>query len=155
MLLDFGKDVLISTIVVWNRIDDGRINRIIGCTLSIISNANITVFSQPFDKVQEAYEYDFGPRPSTIIPSPKIPIYARYIKLQRVYKTPIPTTGDNIINILGIDVYDAIGTFISDQSTPYMSAVTQGNVAQNGPQYLIDGVHQKFKADGSCHGESH
>ena len=61
-LIPIMKDVSMSTIVLWNRLDGLYPNLIIGCTLSIISNANITVFTQPFDKVQDANEWDFGPQ---------------------------------------------------------------------------------------------
>jgi hypothetical protein len=71
-------------------------------------------------------------------------IKARYIKLSRVYSYK-----DNAFNILGIDVYDNHGTFFSNQSTPIISQVLENDTDQFGPQYLIDGVHQEFKPDGS------
>jgi len=51
---------------------------------------------------------------------------------------------DNYINILGIDVYDNDGFFISGNSTPSYSLnqTFTNNNALYGPQYLIDGIHQ-------------
>ncbi len=42
MELDFGQDMLISTIVHWNRAIEAT-ERILGCTLSIINNSGFTV----------------------------------------------------------------------------------------------------------------
>ncbi len=45
MQLDFGQDVAISTVLLWNR-QDCCSNRIIGTKLSIFSNAGVEVFGQ-------------------------------------------------------------------------------------------------------------
>ena len=72
MLLDFGNDVLISSVVIWNRLGlrsdfdvngSGWAEQIIGCTLSAISDDGITVFSQPIDKWQDIYKWEFGRDP--------------------------------------------------------------------------------------------
>jgi len=46
----------------------------------------------------------------------------RYVKLSRVSKSS-DSTAQYLIHILGIDVYDVNGIFISNQSTPSMSSV--------------------------------
>jgi hypothetical protein len=75
-------------------------------------------------------------------------LMARYIQLTRTSPSP-DSSLPFLINILGIDVYDDHGTFISNQSTPYISQVLFDDTAQFGPKYLIDGVHQAYKPDGS------
>ena len=80
------------------------------------------------------------------------PSYGRYVRLVRENPTPIGLgSGNNIINILGIDVYDLNGAFISDQSTPYISSIHLNDPNKHGPNYLIDGVHEEFKTDGTSY----
>ena len=73
-----------------------------------------------------------------------LPILARYIKLSRSSPSGLTSSNQQMINILGIDVYDDVGTFISDQSVPYINQVFGNNSALYGPQFLIDGVHQGY-----------
>jgi len=63
MQLDFKKDVSISSIVLWNLMQSGQGIRMIGCTLSVVSNSGITVFSHSLNTVQVVYDWEFGPRP--------------------------------------------------------------------------------------------
>ena len=81
--------------------------------------------------------------------NPTSPYYfARYIKLTRVNQSP--DTGSLYgFHVLGIDVYDGNGTFISSQSTATMSSIFGNDANQFGPQYLIDGVHAKTDAGGN------
>ena len=73
-----------------------------------------------------------------------LPISARYIKLSRSTTSGVTSNNQQIINILGIDVYNQIGTFISDQSIPYINQIYANNSVFYGPQFLIDGVHQGY-----------
>jgi len=74
------------------------------------------------------------------------PLSARYIKLYRGFKSPL---GDHYIHILGIDIYDTYGTFISDKSISSMSNIFQNDSSHYGPQFLIDGIHKEMKQDNS------
>jgi len=84
--------------------------------------------------------------PSYIYRTTSSTIYARYIKIYRVSQSPL---GDNYIHILGVDVYDVNGGFISNQGTSSSSDVYQKNSFLYGPQFLIDGVHKEVNYYGS------
>ena len=78
-----------------------------------------------------------------------LPISARIIKLLRVSPSNSAFGGSNYIHVLGVDVYNTSGTFISNQCNATMSSIATGDPSQYGPQYLIDGAHQEFKSNGS------
>jgi hypothetical protein len=82
----------------------------------------------------------------TLKPSSQPTLQTWTIRLERIdyyswlWYTPI--------NLLGIDVYDTGGNFISNISTPTMSSTLDNDYAHHGAQYLIDGVHELWGADG-------
>jgi len=145
MQLDFGKDVSISRIVIWNRIACCD-TRITGTSLSVINNANANVFSSSITTRDVAYSFESSS--STLQPVrfslPNI-LYGRYLKLSRDFPASLHDgDGPNCINILGIDEYDINGIFISEQSTPSMSTICNNEQTHFGPVYLVDGVHSEL-----------
>lgn len=168
MELDFGRDVSISEIVIWN--DDRAFccqRRIIGTNLSVKNDAGVVVYSQniTIDPLELHFTFGVSIAPTTMIPptiNPTGPtvrpsqkptrfdrsrlIYGRYIRLSRVAVSPDAGryTFGYVINILGIDVYDQYGSFISDQSNPSMNGIWDDDEEWYGPQHLIDGFHKPF-----------
>jgi len=102
MQLDFGKDVVVSTIVLWNHLDSGT-NRIVGCYLSAMDNAGTEIFSQIIDTTQDVYEWEFGPRPRSLFRSTVGPIRSILGRCIDVY-------GRNFVSGLQLSVWDCNGT---------------------------------------------
>jgi len=58
MQLAFASDTLISSVKIWNVVGRGQ-NQILGCTLSIINNAGVTLYSQNITTLQDMYNWIF------------------------------------------------------------------------------------------------
>jgi len=58
MQLAFASDTLISSVKIWNVVGPDQ-DQILGCTLSIINNAGVTLYSQNITTLQDMYNWIF------------------------------------------------------------------------------------------------
>ena len=100
--LDFGRDILISTVVLWNPRNPS--SSIVGCTLSVINNERVTTYSEKLmDEAMSVYEWEFGPRPRILLRTTNGPI-------RSLFGRCIDSHGASNVSGSQLQIYDCNGS---------------------------------------------